>query len=79
MDEAQLGMDEAQLGMDEAELAAWQHALVRALRDAPDTATVRARLREAVPWAEPWIARAEDRMLDVAIALVKRWTPTSRT
>lgn len=64
--------------MDETQLAAWQHALVGALQGAPDVATVRDRLRVAVPWAEPWIDRAEDRMLAVAIELVKRWSPTTR-
>lgn len=63
--------------VDEAQLAAWQHALVVALRDATDVETVRARLRAAVPWAEPWIVRTDDRMLAVAIELVKRWSPAA--
>jgi hypothetical protein len=61
--------------MDETQLAAWQAALVEALLGGGDVAGVRARLRAALPWAEPWIVGLDDRAIAVAQDLVHRWSP----
>ena len=61
--------------MDEAQLAAWQAALVEALLGGGDVAVVRAHLRAALPWAEPWIAALDDRAIAVAQDRVRRWSP----
>lgn len=65
--------------MDEVQLAAWQAALVEALLDGGDATGVRAHLRAALPWAEPWIARLDDRAIAVGQDLVRRWSPHAKS
>jgi hypothetical protein len=62
--------------MDEAELAALQAALLSALEHATTPVEARAQLAQQ-PLAEParlWLREADSRSLEVAIALVRRWT-----
>lgn len=62
--------------MDEAELAALQAALLSALQHATTPAEARALLAQQ-PLAEParlWLAEADARSLETAMALVRRWT-----
>jgi hypothetical protein len=61
--------------MDESELAALQVALLQALQRASTPAEVRALLAQP-PLAEAarqWLADADPRSLETAIALARRW------
>lgn len=61
--------------MDESELAALQAALLSALQRASTPEEARALLAEAAlsPDAQQWLAAADSRSLETAIALVRRW------